>query len=144
MLKVRKGTIEEIIKVNRSIKEFDRHFSKKYFEDRLQGKDSLVCLALVDDTPAGFAICWTDTLNNWVYIWALAVTKKYRKQGVMRAMISFEEDWARKKGFHRIKSNVNNGRKEMLIANIKLGYSITGVELHENIDKCRVFFEKSI
>ena len=144
MLIVRKGTLGEVININKTIKEFEKHFSKNYFEDRLKGKDALICIGLVDQNPAGFAICWTDVFNKWVYIWAVAVNQKYRKQGVMRAMLTFEENWAKKKGFHRIKLNVNNARREMLLANIKLGYSITGVELHETIDGCRVFFEKRI
>jgi len=44
--------IEEAIKINATIVEFDTPYQKNYFEDRYKGKDKLIIVAYVDDQPA--------------------------------------------------------------------------------------------
>jgi GNAT superfamily N-acetyltransferase len=83
-------------------------------------------------------------MNNWVERWVSAVDPAYRRKGVMIKMIGFMEEWAKTKGYNRIKSTINNKMRSMLMANIRAGYAITGVELHENLQNCQVFFEKRL
>jgi hypothetical protein len=144
MIKIRKGTIDEVLEINKKIKEFDYHFPKEYFESILMGKDYLIAIALVDGNLAGFQISWLDKINGWVQVWVAGVLPNYRGVGVLKNMEDFRNKWAKKLGFHRVKSDVNNKMRDMLVASVKLGYSIVGVELHGDIDKCRVFFEKRI
>ena len=141
---VRTGTIGEVIEINEQILEFEYHFPKEHFEKTLSGKEFLIAVALVDGKVAGFQISWLDRLNNWTQRWVSAVIKDYRGLGVLKELEVFRDKWSLENGIHRIKSNVNNKRKEMLVANIKMGYSIIGIETGDEVERNVIYFEKKI
>ena len=136
--------IEEAVKVNATIVEFDAPYQKDYFEDRYKGKDKLIIVAYVDDLPAGYIVGYDKFGDRSFYCWMAGVNPKFRKLGLLKAMMDYEDKWAKEKGYNKIKIKTRNNRREMLAYLVKYGFSFTEVVQHPNIDDNRILLEKEL
>ena len=144
---VRGVPIEEVVKVNATILEFrdpDAPYQKDYFEERYKGKERLIIVAYINDQPAGYIVGYDKFGDGSFYCWMAGVDPKFRKKGVLKSLMDYEEQWAKTKGYNKIKITTRNTRREMLSYLIKYGFNAMAVESREDIQENRISFEKKI
>ncbi len=142
---IKKASIEEAVSVNATIVDFTyAECQKDYFEDRYKGKDKLIIVAYVDDQPAGYIVGYNRFEDGSFYCWMAGVNPKFRKLGLLKAMMNYEDEWAKEKGYNKIKIKTQNDRREMLAYLVKYGFFFTEVVQHPNIDDNRILLEKEL
>ena len=132
--------IEEVVKVNRTIKEFEP-YEKEYFEKNVL---RLVIVAYVGGQPAGYIVGYDKFKDGSFYCWMAGVNPKFRRMGVMKALMSYQEKWAKKNGYNKIKIKTRNNRREMLSYLIKYGFYIIGLTKYPDVKDNKILFERSI
>lgn len=60
------------------------------------------------------------------------------------ALMNYQEEWAKKRGYTKIKIKTRNNRREMLHYLVKCGFCFYRVEEQENIGENRILLEKQI
>lgn len=141
---IKEVPIEEAVKVNESITEFDAPYQKDYFEERYKDKEKLIIVAYVDDQPAGYIVGYDKFRDGSFYCWMAGVNPKFRKMGVLKVLMDYEDKWAKEKGYNKIKIKTRNNRREMLAYLVKYGFFFTEVVQHPNIDDNRILLEKEL
>lgn len=139
---IREATIEEALKVFAIIPEFDQHYTKDHFEKTYEGKEILIIAASVNDQLAGALIGYDKFGDGSFYCWMTGVDPIFRRRGVLKALMNYEEKWAKEKGYNKIKIKTRNNLREILAYLIKYGFSFTEVAQHQNIGDNRVHLEK--
>ena len=141
---IKEVPIEEVVKVNATIVEFDAPYQKDYFENRYKDKNKLIIVAYVDDQPAGYIVGYDKFRDGSFYCWMAGVNPKFRKLGLLKAMMDYEDKWAKEKGYNKIKIKTRNNRREMLAYLVKYGFFFTEVVQQPNIDDNRILLEKEL
>jgi len=141
---VKEVLIEEAVKVNASIVEFDEPYSKEYFEERYKGKEKLIIIAYLDNQPAGYMVGYDKFGDGSFYCWMAGVSPKFRKKGVLKALMGYLEKWSKKKGYNKIKVKTRNNRREMLAYLVKYGFYFTEVDQRPEIKDNRILLEKDM
>lgn len=141
---IKEVLIEEVVKVNATIVEFDAPYQKDYFEERYKDKEKLIIVAYVDDQPAGYIVGYDKFGDGSFYCWMAGVNPKFRKLGLLKAMMDYEDKWAKEKGYNKIKIKTRNNRREMLAYLVKYDFFFTEVVQQPNIDDNRILLEKDL
>ncbi len=141
---VKEVPIEEAVKVNVSIVEFDEPYPKECFEERYKGKEKLIIAAYLGNQPAGYMVGYDKFGDGSFYCWMAGVNPKFRGKGVLKALMDYQENWAKKKGYKKIKIKTRNNRREMLAYLVKYGFWFTGVDPRPKIEDNRIMLEKDI
>ncbi len=141
---IKEVPIEEAVKVNATIVEFDAPYQKDYFEDRYKDKDKLIIVAYVDNLPAGYIVGYDKFGDGSFYCWMAGVNPKFRKLGLLKAMMDYEDKWAKEKGYNKIRIKTRNNRREMLAYLVKYAFFFTEVVKHPNIEDNRILLEKEL
>ncbi|RLJ04667.1 MAG: GNAT family N-acetyltransferase [Candidatus Aenigmatarchaeota archaeon] len=137
---VKQVPIEEVVKVNKTIKEFEP-YKKEYFEKNVL---KLVIVAYVGGQPAGYIVGYDKFNDGSFYCWMAGVNPKFRRMGVMKALMSYQEKWAKKNGYNKIRIKTRNSRREMLSYLIKYGFYIVGLTEYPDVKDNKILFERSI
>ena len=140
---IKKATIEDAVLVNSTVIEFGRPYKKEYFEERIKGKDKLISVAYIDDKPTGYVIWYNRDNDNSFYCWMAGVNPEYRCIGVLKKLIDFGFDWAKNKGYEKIKIKTRNNRRKMLAYLVKYGFWFTKVVEYPYINDNRIELEKT-
>ncbi len=141
------STLDQALAVNKQIPEFDEpHFTKAYCEQKCKDKEKIILIAKIDNKPAGYLIGFDRYGDGSFYCWMTGVIPAYRKQGVLKALMHYQEQWAKKKRYTSIRLKTRNKRREMLAYLIKYGFSFRGVikKEHEHPEEYRICMEKKI
>ncbi len=141
---VKEVPIEEAMKVDRKIAEFGGQCSKAFFERRYEGKERLILLATLDGKGAGYMISYDRYGDGSLYCWLAGVDPEFRRRGILTAMMEYQESWARKRGYEKIKIKTKNSRREMLSYLVKCGFNFIEVAKKPKIEENRIILEKSI
>jgi ribosomal protein S18 acetylase RimI-like enzyme len=141
---IKEVPIEEVVKINVTIVEFDVPYQKDYFEKRYKNKEKLIIIAFADGHPAGYIIGYDKFGDGSFYCWMAGVDPKHRRRGVLKALMDYEDKWAKEKGYNKIKIKTRNNRREMLAYLVKYSFCFTGVEQHPNINDHRILAEKEL
>jgi len=141
---IKEVPIEEAVKVNATIVEFDAPYQKDYFEDRYKNKDKLIIVAYVNDQPSGYIVGYDKFEDGSFYCWMAGVNPKFRKLGLLKTLMDYEDKWAKEKGYNKIKIKTRNNRREMLAYLVKYGFFFTEVVQNPNIDDNRILLEKEL
>lgn len=141
---IKEVPIEEAVMVNATITEFDAFYQKDYFEKRYKDKNKLIIVAYVNNQRAGYIVGYDKFGDGSFYCWMAGVDPKFRKMGVLKALMDYEDKWAKDKGYNKIKIKTRNNRREMLAYLVKYGFFLTEVVQYPNIDDNRVLFEKEL
>ena len=136
--------IEEVVKVNATIIEFDAPYQKDYFENRYKDKEKLIIVAYVNNQPAGYIIGYNKFNDNSFYCWMAGVDPNFRKMGILKTLMNYQDNWAKEKNYKKIKIKTRNNRKEMLSYLIKYGFAFTEVIQYPKIDDNRILLEKKL
>ena len=143
-IKIKEAPIEAAVKVNATIDEFGFPYQKDYFENRYKDKNKLIIVAYVNSHPAGYVVGYDKFEDGSLYCWMAGVNPKFRKKGVLKALMDYQEKWAKQKGYNKIKIKTRNNRREMLAYLIKYYFFFTEVVQCPKIDDNRILLEKKI
>ncbi len=141
---IKEVPIEEVLKVNATIVEFDAPCQKKYFEKRYKDKEKIIIVAYINNQPAGYIVGYDEFEDGSFYCWMTGVNPNFRKKGVLKALMDYEDKWAKEKGYNKIKIKTRNNLREMLSYLLKYGFFFTKVVQYPNINDNRIFLEKEL
>ena len=142
---VKEVSIEEAVKVNRNVIEFDgKDTTKEDFEKRYVGKDNLIIVAYYKNIPIGYIIGYDRDNDGSFYCWMAGVDNNYRRLGALTSLMNYQMDWAKKKGYNKLKIRTRNNRREMLSFLVKNGFNFVSVEQRDNITENRINLEHSL
>lgn len=140
---VRPISIQDIVEIHRTITEFDP-YPETHFEERLKGKDNLVIGAYLNDDLVGYLIGYNRFCDSSFYCWMTGVNPHFRRKGVLKALMHYQAEWARKRGYTKIKIKTRNKLREMLAYLVMNGFCFTEVVKYPNIEDNRIFLEKNL
>lgn len=142
---VREVPIDEAVKVNRNVIEFDGKDTKaEDFEKRYQDKDKLIIVAYYENIPIGYIIGYDRDNDGSFYCWMAGVDNNYRRLGALTSLMNYQMDWAKKKGYNKLKIRTRNNRREMLSFLVKNGFNFVSVEEREDITENRINLEHDL
>ena len=141
-MEVKEVSLEEIMKINSLVSEFQSE-TKEEFEERLLGKKSYLLGAYIDEEKAGYLVAY-ELGEKEGYIWMAGTIDKHRQKGVMKALMDYFESKAKEQGYVKIKIKTRNTRRAQIINLTKRNYMLTKVEEKENqpIKENRLYLEK--
>ncbi|KKQ94857.1 MAG: Acetyltransferase, GNAT family [candidate division CPR2 bacterium GW2011_GWC1_39_9] len=142
-IEVREVNLEEIVKINDVIPEFEK-YNSDYFSERMKDKDNLVIAGYIQGKDVGYIVGYDKFGDGSFYCWMAAINPEYRRKGVLNALMDYEEKWAKKRGYEAIKIKTRNVRREMLANLVKSGFYFTGVEEKADIKDYRINLIKKI
>ncbi|MBI4150201.1 GNAT family N-acetyltransferase [Candidatus Woesearchaeota archaeon] len=141
---VKEVPIEEVVEVNKTIVEFREPYTREQFEERYGDKEKLIIVAHINKQPAGYIVSYDRFDDGSLYCWRAGVDPQFRRKGVLKALMDYQEQWARKHGYKKIKIKTRNKRREMLAYLVKYGFYFTEVIQHSAIEENRILLEKRI
>ena len=142
---VKEVSIEEAVKVNRNVIEFDgKDTTKEDFEKRYVGKDNLIIVAYYENVPIGYIIGYDRDNDGSFYCWMAGVDNNYRRLGALTSLMNYQMDWAKKKGYNKLKIRTRNNRREMLSFLVKNGFNFVSIEQRDNITENRINLEHDL
>ncbi|MDW3211602.1 MAG: GNAT family N-acetyltransferase [Reichenbachiella sp.] len=141
---VRKGSIEEVVRLSNEIPEFDNPHDKEVYEDRLKSKKHLIAIAQVEGELAGFKVGYDKLGNSSFYTWMGGVLPKFRKMGVAKVLADFQEQYAIEEGFDSVILKTRNRHKNMLHFALKSGFEIIEVEPRVESSENRILLKKQL
>jgi len=142
-IKIKETAINEVVEINKTIREFDS-YSKEYIERRYKGKDKLIIVAHVDEQPAGYLVGYDQFADGSFYCWMVGVNPDFRRKGILKALMNYQEKWARKRGYTKIKIKTGNKLREMLAYLVKYGFFFTEVIQYPAVEDNKILLEKTI
>lgn len=142
---VKEVSIEEAVKVNRNVIEFDgKDTTKEDFEKRYVGKDNLIIVAYYKNIPIGYIIGYDRDNDGSFYCWMAGVDNNYRRLGALTTLMNYQMNWAKNKGYNKLKIRTRNNRREMLSFLVKNGFNFVSVEQRDNITENRINLEHDL
>lgn len=72
------------------------------------------------------------------------VDPRFRRMGILRELMAYQEKWAKGHGYKKITIKTRNNRREMLAYVVKAGFDFVGVEVRERVEENRIMLEKEI
>lgn len=116
----------------------------KFFNERLKSnqQQALFVVAYNESEPVGFKIGYPYDQDTF-YSWIGGVLPQFRKQGIAMQLAILQEDYAKKRGFDKLRTKSMNAYKPMMILNLKNGFSIINVYTNTK-GQTKIVFEKRI
>lgn len=139
-LEIKQAPVEEAVKVNATITEFDAPYSKEYFEERYAGKKTLILLAYREWEAAGYIIGYDKYEDGSFYCWMAWVDPKFRKRGILKKLMEHHNTRAKTNGYNKVRIKTKNDRREMLSFLVKSGYNFTEVIPYDTVEANRILF----
>ena len=141
---VREVPIEVAVQISGTVKEFDPPYSKANFEDRYKDREHLIIAGYVENQPAGYIIGYDRDQDGSFYCWMAGVNPRYRRKGVLTALMNYESDWAKSHGYTKLKITTRNNRREMLANLVSKGFLFTDVTPRPDPTDNRISLEKPL
>lgn len=111
------------------VKGFFEEKKRLFWVAKFGGK--AVGFLIVKGTPGGVSFI------NW-----LGVTRQFRRQGIGTKLIQTWENWAKKKGYHKLRISTTNRQNQAFYE--RLGFSLEGVKKKDSCGLDRFVFGKII
>ncbi|KKR78361.1 MAG: hypothetical protein UU23_C0001G0125 [Candidatus Curtissbacteria bacterium GW2011_GWA1_40_9] len=144
-VRVAEATVDDAVRVNATVIEFDEPYDQRHFEERINGKNHLILVGSVDGKPAGYMVSYEDErYPNSFYLWMAGVNPENRGQGVLKALMEHQESWAKEKGYAKLILKTRNERREMLSFLVKYDWNFIEVMPKEKIENTEILVEKVI
>ena len=141
---IKQGSIREVVNLSMQIPELDDPHRHGEYEKRLQGIPHLIAIAYVENKAAGFKVGYQREGDGSFYSWMGGVLPGFRRQGIARMLADYQEDWARKQGYNKVKMKTRNRLKHMLYFALGNGFDITAVASAETVEENRIHLEKQL
>ncbi len=143
-LSIKSGTIAQVILVSNQIPEFKNPHQADEYEKRLEKANHLILVAFDQEKPVGFKVGYDRDNDGSFYSWMGAILPAYRQLGIAKELAIYQEQWAMKQGFKKIRMKTRNRLKPMLLFAIKNGFDIIAVDTRPSIGENRIILEKLI
>ena len=101
---IKEVSFEEANKVNKEIPEFMPDYVETRFKENCSGRETLIFVAYVNEKPAGYNISYDKFGDESFYCWCAGVKPEFRRKGVLKKMMEYQEAWAKKRGYNKISS----------------------------------------
>ena len=146
---VKEVEIEEVIKVNQNVPEFNEMGTeavKENFEKRYQNREKLIIVAYYQNQPIGYIIGYEEIEGDKqnFYCWLAGTDPNYRKMGALTQLMKYQMEWVKKKEYQNLTIKTRNNRREMLSFLVKNGFYFTKVEEQEKIEDNRIYLIKKL
>ena len=126
------------------IPEFNGPHQHEEYQKRLEGTPHLIAIAYIDNQATGFKVGYQREKDGSFYSWMGAILPGYRRRGIARLLADYQEDWAKKQGYTRIKMKTRNRLKHMLYFALGNGFYITRVDCVATVEENRIHLEKQL
>ncbi|MBT4576011.1 MAG: GNAT family N-acetyltransferase [Candidatus Cloacimonetes bacterium] len=141
-LEIIEGTIQHAIQISKQIPELEDPYKQIEYEKRFKDKKYLILIAYWKGKPAGFKVGYQ--IEDHFYSWMGGVIPEFRNNKIASKMASFQQNYAKEKGFNKLKMKPRNKHKAMIQFAISDGFYITGFEEHKNKNENRIFLDKEL
>ena len=142
LITITESDLAEAKKAHKLISEFAG--SEVDFAGRLQGKTHLIITAHHNGELVGYSISYDKFNDGSLYCWMGGVVDSKRRQGVYQVMADYREEFAKKKGFSKLRLKTRNTRRGMLSWLVKQGWLCMSVEEQSDPRENRIVFEKEL
>lgn len=116
--------------------------SPRRFLRRLRGRRKLLLAALAEDRVVGYKFGYEDRPGRF-YSWIGGVSPDHRRRGVARLLMEKQHEWARRRGYPRVRTHTTNSHRPMLILNILAGFDVIGTLINHR-GEGRIILEKQL
>jgi len=115
----------------------------KFFKQRIDVQlKALYVLAYNDTILIGFKIGYPYNAYTF-YSWVGGVLPEFHNQGIAKQLAKLQEDYAKNKGFTKLRTKSMNQFKPMMILNLKNGFDITKIYTNTK-GQTKIVFEKQL
>jgi len=137
------GTVDDVLKIDKQITEFDQPANKASLYKRLEHKKALILIARYHGKLAGYKIGY-HVSDNEFYSWLGGVAPQYRQLGIATQLREKQEAWALQAGYSVVTVKSMNRYPAMLQLLINSGYKINGYQDNGNADNSKIRFIKQL
>ena len=124
--------LEVLAKLESQIPEFEKSYPVSRLESRLKDRESLVLVYYDEERPVAYKVGYAETDRRF-YSWIGGVLPGYRRRGIARELLHYQEDWCFGKGFSEITVWSENRYRSMVLFLIQEGYDIAAVSVDGKI-----------
>ncbi|MEQ8473363.1 MAG: GNAT family N-acetyltransferase [Marinoscillum sp.] len=144
-VKVRTGSIEEVVLLQSQIPEFEDPHSKSEYISRLAASEHIILIAEFEGNPVGFKVGYDRFLDRKVfYSWMGGVLPEHRGKKVARLLLQKMEVWCKLKGYKTLKFKTMNKHKAMIHFAVTHGFDIVDFEPCKPTIDSKIYFQKNI
>jgi len=141
-IKIRQGSIKEVVEMSKKVTEFFQPFSEKIYEDRLTDTIHLILIAEVDGKAVGFKVGYERDSAEVFYSWLGGVLASHRRMGIATKLADEQERWAKNHGYHKVYFKTRNRFSKMIHFGLNRGFKIIDLIKKGSIDDYRIVMEK--
>ncbi len=142
-IRIREGTVWEVIKLSNQIPEFHNPYGKEEYEKRFE-KDHLILIATFNGNHAGFKVGYDRFDDGSFYSWFGGVKPEFRQKGIASKMQKDFEHRCQQRGYGIIRFKTLNMHGNMIRFGIKNGFHIYDFKRHSDPSKSKIYFEKAL
>ena len=120
---------EEIVELNYQIFKGmyeEEPYSLEKYKRRLENKETIIFIAKENNDIVADSISFED--DDSFYIWIFGVSEKYRRKGIVSALLEKNEQFAKENNYESVSVKVYNVSKEMQYLLRRRGYEVIKVE----------------
>ncbi|MCU0445579.1 MAG: GNAT family N-acetyltransferase [Microscillaceae bacterium] len=144
-IEIREGTIADILTIYPQIPEFKNpHEADEYARRLDKAPKSLILIAWHQDQALAFKVGYERDNDGSFYSWMGGVAQPYRRYGIAKQLADYQEDWAKKQGYTRIRFKTRNSHLPMLLFALQNGFQIIGLEPYYTVEENRILLEKKL
>lgn len=142
-MKIREGSLSEVVAVVTEIDEFIVKENEQSLAQRLEGKRHLILVAEQQGQILGFKIGY-ELDSDTFYSWFGGVSPKARNLGLAQKLLDVQESWVIKQGYQQLKVKSRNQFPAMLRLLLRNNYLIENFEPYEPLLESRIHFVKQL
>lgn len=143
-IEIKETSFDEIVQVSSLIPEFDEDYITKSFKERWTWKETLILSAYADWPPVGYLVWYDRYQDSSFYCWMTGVAPRFRQQGILTALMNYQDQWAKDHGYIMVKIKTRNTRREMLAYLVKQGFNFIEVISQDSVEENRILLQKNI
>ena len=140
---IKTAPLADTTAAHNAIPELEEH-NEAFFSRRISGRKHLNLVAYVGKSIAGYNVSYDKFGDGSIYCWMTGVAPRYRRMGILTAMMQQLIRWAKQQGFTSVKLKTRNNRREMLSYLVTHGYNIIEVIPKDRVEDNRIVFEKKM
>jgi ribosomal protein S18 acetylase RimI-like enzyme len=141
-IKIRNGSISEVVDLSRKVPEFFQPYSEKTYEERLTNTQYLILIAEIDGNLAGFKVGYQRYSHDIFYSWMGGVLSEYRRKGIATKLANEQETWAKNRGYTKVVFKTRNRLTKMIHFGLNRGFMIVDLIKKGKVGDYRLVMEK--
>jgi ribosomal protein S18 acetylase RimI-like enzyme len=143
-IKIRNGSISEVVELSSRVPEFFQPYSEKIYEERLSENQHLILVAEVEGKAVGFKVGYQRFGHDVFYSWMGGVLNEYRRKGIATKLANEQETWAKNQGFTKVIFKTRNRLTKMIHFGLNRGFMIVDLIKKGKVEDYRLVLEKKL